>query len=61
MMIRSPFGDLSVMPTLQHHEFVVDAMESEFYELAFVDSLEANKMLSEKIINLRLMMFQIPI
>lgn len=59
MMIRSPFGDLSVVPTLHHHEFAGDAMESEFYELSFVDSLEANKMLAEKIINLRLMMFQV--
>jgi hypothetical protein len=59
MMIRSPFGDLSVKPTLHHHEFSADTMESECYELAFVDSLEANKMLAAKMINLRLMMFQI--
>lgn len=59
MMIRSPFGDLSVNPTLHYHEFSADALESEFYELAFVDNLEANKMLASKIINLRLMMFQL--
>ncbi|XP_031571163.1 cysteine and histidine-rich protein 1-like [Actinia tenebrosa] len=59
MMIRSPFGDLSVNPTLHYHEFTADLLESEFYELAFVDNLEANKMLASKIINLRLMMFQL--
>ncbi|EDO46014.1 predicted protein [Nematostella vectensis] len=60
MMLQSPFGDLTIKPSLHHHEFMTDKQESDFHEVQLLDSVECNKMLASKMIHLRLMMFQMP-
>lgn len=58
--IRGPFGDSPIMPTLYDFEFATDSQESTYRELPLPDSTDCNRLLSAKIINLRLVLVQIP-
>lgn len=60
MALRGPFGESPVMPSLYDFEFGTDAQESPYRELLLPDSTDCNRLLSAKIINLRLVLVQVP-
>lgn len=58
-ILRGPHGDADVRPVVQEFEFSGDKLESPHYELPLANPLECNRLLSLKIINLRLILFQL--
>lgn len=60
LLLQSPFGDLAVKPEVHQHEFKSDMLDTEYYPVTLKDSLECNKMLAARVIQVRLMMFQTP-
>lgn len=52
--LRGPFGDTHIDPVIYEFEFTGDAMESQFQELPLPDSIDCNRMLAAKHINLRM-------
>ncbi|KAF5908631.1 cysteine and histidine-rich protein 1 [Clarias magur] len=54
-----PYDDVKIKPVIQHHVFSNDANETEYVPLPISDSVECNKLLAAKNINLRLFIFQI--
>ncbi|KAL5021687.1 hypothetical protein ScPMuIL_000842 [Solemya velum] len=59
LALKGPYGDMKVNPAIHRFEFSNDKTETEYHELPTIDSVECNKMIASKTINLRLLMFQV--
>ncbi|XP_062384822.1 zinc finger TRAF-type-containing protein 1 isoform X1 [Sardina pilchardus] len=59
LLLKGPYDDVKIQPVIQHHVFSNDANETEYAPLPITDSVECNKLLAAKNINLRLFIFQI--
>jgi hypothetical protein len=58
--LKGPFGETPVAPIVYDFEFTGDSMESTYREFPLPGSNECNKMLAAKIINMRLILIQVP-
>lgn len=58
LLLKGPYDDVKIKPVIQHHVFSNDANETEYALLPISDSVECNKLLAAKNINLRLFIFQ---
>ncbi|KAG7268861.1 hypothetical protein CRUP_011310 [Coryphaenoides rupestris] len=56
---KGPYDDVRIKPVIHHHAFSNDTNETEYVLLPISDSVECNKLLAAKNINLRLFIFQI--
>ncbi|KAH3855172.1 zinc finger TRAF-type-containing protein 1-like [Dreissena polymorpha] len=59
VILKGPFGDMKVNPAIYKHEFTADILETPHHDLPIIDSIECNKLLASKTINLRVLMFQV--
>ncbi|XP_036336550.1 cysteine and histidine-rich protein 1 homolog isoform X2 [Rhagoletis pomonella] len=55
--LKGPFSDMKVATQIYKHEFTDQSSESDYYILPLPDSSECNRLLSNKGINFRLLMF----
>ncbi|XP_039964451.1 cysteine and histidine-rich protein 1 homolog [Bactrocera neohumeralis] len=55
--LKGPFSDMKVSTQIYKHEFTDQSSESDYYILPLPDSSECNRLLSNKGINFRLLMF----
>lgn len=60
VVLKGPYGDMKVNPAIYKHEFTPESLETVHQDLPIIDSIECNKLLASKTINLRLLIFQIP-
>jgi hypothetical protein len=60
MALKGPFGESQILPTLYEFDFGAEAQESPYRELPLTGYHDCNRLLSAKIINLRLILVQIP-
>lgn len=60
MVLKGPYGEMKVKPAIYKHEFSSDSVETNHQDLPVIDSIECNKLLAAKTINMRLLMFQVP-
>lgn len=60
MILKGPYGEMKVNPAIYKHEFTAESQETEHESLPIIDSIECNKLLASKTINLRVLMFQVP-
>lgn len=58
LVLPGPFGDVQLEPHVYQHEFCEASTESPIQPLLVKDSHECNRLLSSKVINFRLIMFQ---
>uniref|UniRef100_UPI0037E9443C zinc finger TRAF-type-containing protein 1 isoform X1 n=1 Tax=Semicossyphus pulcher TaxID=241346 RepID=UPI0037E9443C len=59
LLLKGPYDDVRIKPVIHHHSFCNDANETEYVPLPISDSVECNKLLAAKNINLRLFIFQV--
>ncbi|XP_030202392.1 zinc finger TRAF-type-containing protein 1 isoform X1 [Gadus morhua] len=59
LLLKGPYDDVRIKPVIHHHAFSNDTNETEYVLLPISDSVECNKLLAAKNINLRLFIFQI--
>ena len=57
--LKGPYGEMRVNPIVYNFEFSNDNTETEYKELPLVDSIECNKLLAAKTINMRLILFNV--
>ncbi|TMW54222.1 hypothetical protein DOY81_000721 [Sarcophaga bullata] len=55
--LKGPFSDMKVGTQIYKHDFTEQSTESDYYTLPLPDSNECNRLLSNKSINFRLLMF----
>lgn len=55
--LKGPFSDMKVSTQIYKHDFTDQNTESDYYTLPLPDSSECNRLLSNKAINFRLLMF----
>lgn len=60
VVLKGPYGDMKVNPAIYKHEFTAENVETPHEHLPIIDSIECNKLLASKTINLRVLIFQIP-
>ncbi|MBN3271879.1 CYHR1 protein, partial [Polyodon spathula] len=59
LLLKGPYDDVKIKPVIYHYVFSNDANETDYMPLPIIDSIECNKLLAAKNINLRLFIFQI--
>jgi len=59
VLLKGPYGDMKVKPAIHQAEFSTDSMEGPQQPLPLIDSIECNKQLSAKTINMRIILFQL--
>ncbi|XP_066547361.1 zinc finger TRAF-type-containing protein 1 isoform X2 [Amia ocellicauda] len=59
LLLKGPYDDVKIKPVIYHYVFSNDANETDYMPLPIIDSVECNKLLAAKNINLRLFIFQI--
>nr|XP_047912545.1 cysteine and histidine-rich protein 1 [Anser cygnoides] len=59
LLLEGPYDDVKINPVIYHFVFTNENNETEYMPLPIVDSVECNKLLAAKNINLRLFIFQI--
>uniref|UniRef100_A0AAV2K3U8 Zinc finger TRAF-type-containing protein 1 n=1 Tax=Knipowitschia caucasica TaxID=637954 RepID=A0AAV2K3U8_KNICA len=59
LLLKGPYDDVRIKPVIHHHCFSNDTNETEYVLLPISDSVECNKLLAAKNINLRLFIFQV--
>jgi len=59
VVLKGPYGDMKVNPAIYKHEFTAESLETPYHDLPIIDSIECNKLLASKTINMRLLMFQV--
>ncbi|CAB1320681.1 unnamed protein product [Coregonus sp. 'balchen'] len=59
LLLKGPYDDVRIKPVIHHHAFSNDTNETDYVPLPITDSVECNKLLAAKNINLRLFIFQI--
>ncbi|CAJ0950458.1 unnamed protein product [Ranitomeya imitator] len=57
--VLGPYDDVKIHPVIYHFVFTNENNETEYVPLPIIDSVECNKLLAAKNINLRLFIFQI--
>ena len=60
LALKGPFGETNINPKIYRHEFTAEAMEAPFVELPMNSYVDCNKQLASKLINLRVIIFQVP-
>lgn len=60
LVINGPNSDVKINPQVYRFEFTEEKTESPYELLPLIDSAECNKVLANKTINLRLILFQVP-
>ena len=58
-VLYAPYDDVKISPVIYHFVFTNESNETDYVPLPIVDSVECNKLLAAKNINLRLFLFQI--
>lgn len=59
LLLKGPYDDVRIKPVIHHHSFSNDTSETDCVPLPISDSVECNKLLAAKNINLRLFIFQV--
>ncbi|NXX11329.1 CYR1A protein, partial [Podargus strigoides] len=59
LLLEGPYDDVQIRPVIYHFVFSNESAETDYMALPIVDSVECNKLLAAKNINLRLFIFQI--
>lgn len=59
LLLKGPYEDVRITPVIYHHFFSNDSNETDYVPLPISDSVECNKLLAAKNINLRLFIFQV--
>lgn len=59
LVLRGPYGDMKVRPAIYQAEFTENNMDGPMQLLPLIDSIECNKQLSAKTINLRIILFHL--
>ncbi|XP_068017211.1 zinc finger TRAF-type-containing protein 1 isoform X2 [Melanerpes formicivorus] len=59
LLLEGPYDDVQIRPVIYHFIFSNESNETDYMALPIVDSVECNKLLAAKNINLRLFIFQI--
>ncbi|XP_068094274.1 zinc finger TRAF-type-containing protein 1 isoform X1 [Hyperolius riggenbachi] len=59
LLLKGPYDDVKIHPVIYHFVFTNENNETEYVPLPIIDSVECNKLLAAKNINLRLFIFQI--
>nr|XP_019572731.1 PREDICTED: cysteine and histidine-rich protein 1 isoform X2 [Rhinolophus sinicus] len=59
LLLKGPYDDVKISPVIYHFVFTNDSNETDYVPLPIADSVECNKLLAAKNINLRLFLFQI--
>lgn len=59
LLLKGPYEDVRITPVIHHHSFSNDTNETDYVPLPISDSVECNKLLAAKNINLRLFIFQV--
>uniref|UniRef100_A0A8C0H3Y4 Cysteine and histidine rich 1 n=2 Tax=Chelonoidis abingdonii TaxID=106734 RepID=A0A8C0H3Y4_CHEAB len=59
LLLKGPYDDVKINPVIYHFIFTNENNETEYVPLPIIDSVECNKLLAAKNINLRLFIFQI--
>lgn len=59
LLLEGPYDDVKIRPVIYHFVFSNENNETDYMALPIVDSVECNKLLAAKNINLRLFIFQI--
>ncbi|XP_038616143.1 cysteine and histidine-rich protein 1 isoform X3 [Tachyglossus aculeatus] len=59
LLLKGPYDDVKINPVIYHFVFTNENNETEYVPLPIIDSVECNKLLAAKNINLRLFIFQI--
>ncbi|NXD78780.1 CYR1A protein, partial [Psilopogon haemacephalus] len=59
LLLEGPYDDVQIRPVIYHFVFSNESNETDYMALPIVDSVECNKLLAAKNINLRLFIFQI--
>uniref|UniRef100_A0A8D0TUM4 TRAF-type domain-containing protein n=1 Tax=Sus scrofa TaxID=9823 RepID=A0A8D0TUM4_PIG len=59
LLLKGPYEDVKISPVIYHFVFTNESNETDYVPLPIVDSVECNKLLAAKNINLRLFLFQI--
>lgn len=58
LLLEGPYDDVQIKPVIYHFVFSNESNETDYVPLPIVDSVECNKLLAAKNINLRLFLFQ---
>ncbi|KAM8966297.1 zinc finger TRAF-type-containing protein 1 [Pelodytes ibericus] len=59
LLLKGPYDDVKIHPVIYHFVFNNENNETEYVPLPIIDSVECNKLLAAKNINLRLFIFHI--
>ncbi|NP_001121149.1 cysteine and histidine-rich protein 1-B [Xenopus laevis] len=59
LLLKGPYDDVKIHPVIYQFVFTNENNETEYVPLPIIDSVECNKLLAAKNINLRLFIFQI--
>uniref|UniRef100_A0A3Q2XH20 Zinc finger TRAF-type containing 1 n=1 Tax=Hippocampus comes TaxID=109280 RepID=A0A3Q2XH20_HIPCM len=59
LLLKGPYDDVRIKPVIHHYAFSNDDSETDYVLLPICDSVECNKLLAAKNINLRLFIFQV--
>ncbi|XP_014817773.1 PREDICTED: cysteine and histidine-rich protein 1-like, partial [Calidris pugnax] len=59
LLLEGPYDDVRIRPVIYHFVFSNESNETDYMALPILDSVECNKLLAAKNINLRLFIFQI--
>ncbi|XP_076111201.1 zinc finger TRAF-type-containing protein 1-like [Mytilus galloprovincialis] len=56
IVLKGPYGEMKINPYIYTHDFVQDNVETAYNDLPIINSVECNKLLAGRTINLRLIM-----
>lgn len=59
LVLKGPNSNYKIKPTIYRHEFTNESVEAPSKRLLVEDSIECNRILSQRVINLRVLMFQV--
>ena len=56
IVLKGPYGEMKVNPVIYTHDFVQDNVETAYNDLPIINSVECNKLLAGRTVNLRFIM-----
>jgi len=59
LVLKGPNSNYKIQPTIYRHEFSNDSTDAPSRQLMLEDAIECNRILSHRVINLRVLMFQV--
>lgn len=59
LILRGPHSNYKIKPAIYRHEFTGETVETPSRKLMVEDAIECNRILSHRVINLRVLMFQV--